>query len=101
MDNEGGGATMEGKPAAGLSETQEWELAHFMGRLYERASKLLAQDHGDYMKPGALDLELGRFASRRESERPKWLSEADADGPIRKAAGRAIQDFRAGIKWGR
>jgi hypothetical protein len=92
-DDKPSGAPTGREAEAALSNEQQVELAHFMGRLYEHARKLLAVDHNRWLQPEALELELARYAARREADRPKWLSEADADEPIRAAAVRAIEDF--------
>lgn len=94
-ENSGCGEDQVAEAARRDASQREWGLAHWQGRLYEQARKLLGRDADQYTLLEALDLELARLCERPEYKPPEWLGETDKDDAIGEVAKRARQDFAA------
>ncbi|MFI5351356.1 MAG: hypothetical protein ACHQZS_00190 [Candidatus Binatales bacterium] len=70
------------------------ERAHFSGRLYQEAMKLLGRKPSYFLKPDALEFALAKLFERRGFGPPKWFVQTDRDRALREAAERARADFR-------
>jgi len=84
---------MPAKQSNGQNKGRDVEMAHFQGRLYECARKLLGRKPRYYLKGEALDLGLANDCRGRKYDKPEWLEGAALERAIRAVVERARRDF--------
>ena len=99
-DDGGGGVVAEPQWAADLTRMQEAELEHFTLKCIALAMQMLASNAAFYLDGENLELGLAARGTQREMDRPKWLTQDQADDVYRPAAARARAKFRAETRIG-